>query len=69
LLDNPGQILTRFLVFYTLNYVAATSMLRRMRQNGAVCVDEPNDVFVPGLVRLAAMSQCRLESSALLRRL
>ena len=36
---------------------------------GTVCVDDPNDVFVAGLVRLATVSQCRLESSPLLRRL
>jgi len=26
------------------------------QKNGAVCVDEPNDVFVAGLVRLVALS-------------
>ena len=38
-------------------------------KNGCTCFDEPNGMFVPGLVRLAAVSQCYLESSALLRRL
>jgi len=57
LLDIPDKILTRFLVVYATKLCCCHHYVTlNAAKNGAVCVDEPNDVFVAGLVRLVALS-------------